>query len=411
MNRFHSSALSALALLFTTSLLACDVDATATRSARVGGEASVASESARGDRASESAGGDRAFELAPPRFAVPPAMVPHASDAMRTLEGESCASEGEVTLPLDQTIDIVGSTTGANDNAKTFCADPNETTTAPDRIYQLLVPDDCTLSVTLEASEGFDGAFELQTGCVPSGDQLACVNGLNAPSLLRAVSAGTYYLVVDGMNGTSGDFVVHATCATPACGDGIRNPATEACDGGPGATPGDGCIDAGELDECQIESVSAADSCVDTMPHELAPSTTTMLPTVGAPYNTTGAANDYESSSNLFWPAVDQVFEFVPAAAGTLQIRIGLDDTGSAFCAKDWNSPGCWNHVLYARQGGCDGTDVAMSYPDFVTDDGVNQIAFPVELGVHYFVFVDGFDLTEYDTGPYYLEVSMLAPE
>lgn len=420
MKSIRRTALSSILLLAPAlSMLACDARAPLALTAE-GATPEGATPAApdgevihRRERATPRVDQPRALELAPVRLALPPGLALEPSRELRTLEGGgTCPTVSQITIGIDEPVDIVGSTIGASDTSKTFCADPSEETTAPDQMFEIVLPSDCTLTMSLESGEGFEGAFELQTGCAVKGEQLACVNGSNAEDLRLGLSAGTYYLIVDGANGTSGDFTVHATCAAPVCGDGVRNAATEACDGGPNATPGDGCIDAGLEGECQIESVAAADTCAETTPIFLGVGPAAVMPSAGAPYNSIGASSDYESVSELFWPAADQVFEFVAGATGTLKIRIGLDANGQSFCANDWFSPGCWNHVLYAREASCEeGAEIAMSYPNFMTDDGVNELLFPATEGVHYFVFVDGFDVTEYDAGPYYLDVELIAPE
>lgn len=404
MNRSFRTALHTACLLaFSTSVVACDV----------GAPVALSATSDRTDAPAEADAG-RAFQHAPVRFAEPPrrALTSERAD-LATMEGGTCSAASSDHLLLDVPLDLPGSTLATNDAAKTYCADPSDATSAPDQTFELLLADDCTLTMWLETTTvGFEGAFELQTGCATKGDQLACVNGTNETSLLRAMTAGTYYVVVDGMNGTSGDFILHATCATPVCGDRVRNPATEACDGGLTPVAGDGCGDAGTGTECQGESTPAADTCNLTTPVALVMSTTTVFPEASTtPYTTIGSTADYEGDETLFWPALDQVFEFVPEATGVMQVRIGLDASGESFCANDWFSTGCWNHVLYVREDACSGQQLALTYPNFMTDDGVNELFIAVGAGQHYFVFVDGFDLTEYDAGPYYLEVSLLPPQ
>jgi hypothetical protein len=225
--------------------------------------------------------------IQPVRFASPPGRVlTQSAAAVMTLEGESCGASEPISLPLDEAIDIPGSTTETNDAAKTYCADPSDETSANDQTFELVLPADCTLSLSLETSEGFEGAFELQTGCRAKGDQLGCVNGTNGTSLVRAMGAGTYYVVVDGVNSTAGDFTLHATCATPVCGDGVRNSATEACDGGADPIDGDGCTDASAEGGCEIESVPAADTCAEVTAIPLTLSSSAVMPAGSMPSRT-----------------------------------------------------------------------------------------------------------------------------
>jgi hypothetical protein len=343
----------------------------------------------------------------PPRLAVPP-----AQQLVQTMDGDLCSSLTAPILRLDAALDITGTTSGQSSNWVTYCADTQDAPAA-DATIALVIPEACTLTLSLDSEAPFEGAFELRSACDSAGAQMGCINGTNDTELRLGLTAGTYYVVVDGMNGTSGDFTLHASCATPVCGDGVRNPDTEQCDGGMTPISGDGCVDAGQESECQFALTDAADTCEDiTEAITLNPNSVTVFPQSGEPFNTTGAGSDYETTEPLFWPASDQVFEFVASQTGTIKIRVGLDQNGAAFCAQDWFSPGCWNHLLYVRESACDGgEESAMSYPNFIDDDGVNEVQFDVSEGAHYWVFVDGFDMTEYDTGPYYLEVSMLAPQ
>lgn len=313
-----------------------------------------------------------------------------------------------VTLNLGESTTLAGSTTHAHDDFKTFCADSDGSTAAPDVVYQLGLPSECTLSITLTTAGAFQGAFQLRQTCDAGSG--ACVNPLlSGPTLKQAVPSGFYSLVVDGVNRTSGDFTLDIACAPPACGDGVVN-AGEQCDGGPGVKPADGCGDPGTPAACQIEAATASDTCAGVVPVNVSPGASLLLPAAPPPYNTTGATDDYHSvdPSCSPWPAIDQVFGFVPSADGTLTVTIGNDENGSPYCLQDPFPAGCWNHVLYVREATCEnGTELTCAYPDYVTDNGVTTVSVSVTAGVAYYVFVDGEDISEYDRGPYFLQVSL----
>lgn len=308
---------------------------------------------------------------------------------------------------MGQTASLFGTTIGAIDDYKTFCADPDASSSAPDVVYQLSFASECTMSLLLHSEPGFEGALDFQTSC---GADFYCV----APTLGNAalklpVLPGSYSVVVDGVNGSSGAFSLDVTCDVPQCGDGVVN-SGEDCDGGPGATPGDGCGDPGTPNACKIEQTTAADTCADVVPVAVAAGAHFLLPAVPPPFNLTGASDDYHSvdpscSPN---PAVDQVFGFIPAVDGTLTVTIGRDANGQAYCLQDPIPAGCWNHTLYLREGTCEtGTELTCAFPDYVTDDGVITVTAFVSAGVPYYLFVDGEDLSPYDVGPYILDVQL----
>jgi hypothetical protein len=314
-----------------------------------------------------------------------------------------------VTLNQGAATTITGTTVGAHDDLKTLCADTDASTSAPDVVYQLGLPSPCTLSVTLHEQGAFQGAFSFRPSCSSlAGD---CVNPLvSGPTLVEATQPGFYSIVVDGVNKTAGDFTLDVACAVPACGDGVVNAPSEACDGGPGVHPNDGCGDPGTPNACQVEATNAADGCSDVVPVNVSLGAPLRLPANPPPYNTTNAHDDFTSADPNCSPApaVDQVFAFVPQADGTLDVTVGNDETGSAYCLQTPFPPGCWNHMLYARSGSCAaGTELGCAYPDYVTDNGVVSLHLAVTAGATYWVVVDGADMTVYDSGPYFLEVSL----
>lgn len=405
----HRTALPVVVALSTMSLVACDVGTPIALTADRADDASDQPVSTLEGRDRFVGGGAEQArpQITAPKFGEPPVVGGGGGGGEAAAE---CNAIDSLSLDLDVAVDVKGDTTNASDNAPTSCFDPGNAVPAPDRAYEIVVPEDCTLVASLETDGGFRGILDLRSGCSGKAGEIACADGNTASSIRRGVTAGTYYLVVDGLEGSSGQFLLHAKCATPVCGDGVVNPATETCDNGAQPSFKDGCIDPGKPGECRVESPVAATVCADTVPIEVAPQSVTLMPSSGVPYDThldTSGTVVAADPSGLG----DHIFEFVPTADGALDIRIGLDANASPYCAKDLSSHGCWNHLLYARQDACDGATIQSSYPNFATDDGVNGLLFAVTHGVHYFVFVAGFGHPEDATGEYFLKVSLLPPQ
>jgi hypothetical protein len=189
------------------------------------------------------------------------------------------------------------------------------------------------------------------------------------------------------------------TCAAPVCGDGVVNPG-ELCDGGPGTHPLDGCGDPGTANECKLETSPVANTCADiTTTHPIDVGQTIFLPEQLPLYDTSRATNEYESPtcSYVGVSGKDQVMEITPTTTGTLVLTIGQDYDGVDYCAPPYDQPTCWNHVIWVREGSCEGgPEVACAWVEPVFDNGVNTLNVPVFANRSYFVFVEG-DLDDPD--------------
>ena len=325
---------------------------------------------------------------------------------------DSCPGEG-IALVAGTPQTLMGSTADATDDYESFCADTTPEADAPDVAYQVTVAAPCTLQVDLDDGAGFDGAFSIREAtCVSRAGGDACVNLATDNETYRGhFDAGTFYVVVDGANNTSGDFELTFACAAPACGDGIVNPGEE-CDVGAGA-PDDTCTDPGDpAGECQFEETPPELDTCDGPLFAIALDETLLIPSALPAADTTTATDDYSGSCQPEGGGHDQVYHFQPSASGTLTVTIGNDELGVPYCA-DQRSLGCWDRALYVRGplvGDCTSADLAAELDcsdSGDSPDAVEQIQIPVVTGMHYFVIVDGYDGMDYSYGPYFLQASL----
>jgi hypothetical protein len=139
--------------------------------------------------------------------------------------GDTCAQPHEILL-VNGVGTAIGDTTGQRDDAAGSCAG----TGAPDVVYRFTTPSVGTLTIDIRStSPGFKPTVYLRSACDTPNAQVtaACgstVTGGGATSLaLHGLPAGTYFLWIDGRDGTAGAFTINMnlltgtgeTCASP----------------------------------------------------------------------------------------------------------------------------------------------------------------------------------------------------
>jgi hypothetical protein len=121
-----------------------------------------------------------------------------------------------------------------------------------------------------------------------------------------------------------------------------------------------------------------------------------------------GYADDADGSCETLMGGDDRVYQLVPAAAGTMTVRIGFEPDGvTTSCSVDVASPGCWPRVLYARSDCADPTAEIACALDPLQPMAPATISFPVTAGTPAFVFVDGYDDQDYSHGTYNLHIDL----
>jgi len=318
-------------------------------------------------------------------------------------------------LGLDKTVTLEGTTVGAMDDYKEFCADIDATTSAPDVVYQVVLPNTCTFAVNFD-DQGFNGAVAIRTVCDTRNTGAdTCVNlAPDGETIKKELAAGTYFIVVDGgAKDAAGAFALTLSCTTPVCGDGVVNSAEEQCDPGP-ANPNDSCGDPGQANGCKILSAPFADTCADiTTPIPVTTATPVFVPTAPPLESSLSGNDDYESPtcSNPGAGAPDQVYEFIPATSGTLTVTTGQNYNGQAFCSPPNQQPECFTHVLWFKSGDCEnGAEISCVFSDLVQNNNVATLAIQVVAGTPYFLFVEGNSSdaqTVGENGPYLLKATL----
>ncbi len=185
-----------------------------------------------------------------------------APSALAAAAGEDC---DDANLIAGGTFMDSDTTTGRNadydldgDAANGDCGSgqtvTQETGLGPDAVYKLNTPDDCAVTVTatpIVAAWNLS-LYLLSGSCNPGGfSNVTCLaldddlGDGEAETVVFAAEAGvTYFIIVDGVNGSSGDFDFELDCCPDDDGDLVCN-AVDVCDGddASGDTDGDGICD------------------------------------------------------------------------------------------------------------------------------------------------------------------------
>jgi cysteine-rich repeat protein len=337
---------------------------------------------------------------------------------------QSCAGAEMHTLsPGDPTLVINATTTNASSLYTTSC-----TTTANRGVmYALDLTGEGTFTATITAAAGSAllPVMDIRASCMGGADSCTSYGTSSAniaedlaglaQSLNVTMTAGTYYIVVTGSGGTSGDFTLNAKLSAAQCGDGVLNPG-EVCDPSVPVN-GDGCGAPGSANACQLIAPGIAGggpAGSDACPGQatVVPAGTTVL-TEAQGLSTWGYADDNVGSCLVAGGGsaggVDRVFQLTPAKSGTLTVSVGYQADGvTSICGSNVWAPDCWAPMLYARSScATASTELACSTGP-ATDPHVPQtISFPVTVGMPYWIFVDGWDGFTYSTGPFNLVVQL----
>jgi len=295
----------------------------------------------------------------------------------------------------------LGSTVGAANDFNTsqaqgafpYCDDSD---TAPDLVatFELVQPGVLRFDVIPEAPTFNPAAYVRPNDC---GTEWACIDFLydgGRESISFDLPVGTYNIIVDGHDGTSGPFVFYATFDAPTCGDGIVS-AGEECDTG-------GFADTGCTNCIFDPPTSGSDSCPGIPVALIASVTNVEGTTLGHTNAFRGSCAD-TTPSNPGGP--DAVIAVTPSLSGILVGSVGLDEDGASVCTENRLLPSCWDRVLYARSNCQDGLS-ELDCSDLGAYE-TERVVFDVVGGQTYYLFVDGFDDLVDASGPFNLRLEL----
>jgi hypothetical protein len=140
------------------------------------------------------------------------------------LPGDHCTNTAPLTFSGGTAI-ASGTTAGTYSDGNGTCA----TGTAPDVIYSFTTSSVQEFQVTVSTSTGtYQPAVFLRSASCTTGTQVGCAFasalGGSASLNIGALPAGTYYLWIDGVGGTSGAYSINATLTNPVAGERCANP-------------------------------------------------------------------------------------------------------------------------------------------------------------------------------------------
>ncbi len=145
-------------------------------------------------------------------------------------KSESASREGGDTVDDATVIDALpyndtGSTSEANDDYDEVC--PYEGSTSPDVVYSFTPAEDITIDITLCNGSEYDTKLYIYENEVTPGAPFAC-NDDECPGYvselleLSFIGGNTYFIVIDGYGGESGNYVIDVTA--PGGGDSCEDP-------------------------------------------------------------------------------------------------------------------------------------------------------------------------------------------
>ncbi len=301
-------------------------------------------------------------------------------------------------LTTGTTLMLGGDTSMVNNlHGGPLCTGGVAASNGPECVYELVIQNPGTLKILVEQgpNSSLNPTLYLRSNCANDQTSLGCMSlspikegaGFDVPQ------PTTWWLFVDGEQGSSGDYVLTIDHQAAACGDGVVNTG-ETVDCGPNCIPNGNNL----FDDCALPE-----------PVIIQPNVPNTFPTV----STCGYADDYTASAGGGCAVApgpggpDRLYEVIPTQNGTLTATIGYASDGTTNICETYTltDPGCWDYVLWAV-----GPEVCTNGPQIACADGHYtpvQLSFPVQGALSYFLMVDGNGHSAKASGTYNLRLEL----
>lgn len=268
--------------------------------------------------------------------------------------------------------------------------------TSPEQIYEVKAKVTGTLEVVMEPFGTLDPTMYLRFSCDKPDTQYECQQPLGVGQKLTSkknvIKDRSYFLVVDGRNGSSGKFKITAKIVpktvTNICGDGFAD-TNEACDDG-NNTDGDGCNASCGLASGGAGAVTGTPPSADKCPGQ--PVHVWDGKTVTGSGTTVGLGNDEKKTGSSCLvsgsdvnAANDRVYEVTAHKAGTLVVTV---TPKGGFQPLVYARTKCDDPASQGADGSCGATPRTCSRCGGGTMPEI--LSFPVTAGEKRYVFVDG---------------------
>lgn len=313
---------------------------------------------------------------------------------------ETCPALAYVLVPgdsLTQSATTAGKTDDYGTQPVWHCGDERPDH-APDVAFTISIPFDGVIKLDVTSTSSLNPVVYQRDDCEV--ENLCLDFSATTEKFHQNVTAGVHSFIIDGKNETSGSFNFTLSYNLATCGDGVVS-GTEACDLGVSPPSTLGCSTS-----CQfLPPPTGTDTCPGQAV-SVSPGTTQLVGANGIGNTTLGYSNESASTCTYAPGGPEKVYDLVPQMSGTLTVTVGRDANGiTVTCDQDITNPFCWDYVLYARST-CNNPLTELDCSDI----GVSPetISFPVTAGMHYFVFVDGFDDQYYSRGPFNLLMQLM---
>lgn len=299
-----------------------------------------------------------------------------------------------------------GDNTAGNDGHDNWgCAEFSWDLTGPEDYYQLTIAQEETLYITLEPAAALDPALIIlpddagDCGTTP----IACVDDTldgDTESISITLSAGTYYIVVDGYDDGVGTYDLTVICedCTDADGDtysgldpSLCPSGNDCCDAGdessPGCTAGNAAdIYPGAKEICGDGIDNNCSGQDDTCPNcgadaTIACSDTGTVDTTGGASNWDDYCNGFGAANGIDWSGPEYIFSYTPASSGGVIFSFDTTAALDVFVLSDYGDPAICNPDGCITSGSSAQGAWGESHPAL----------FYAEAGETYFISVDGY--------------------